>query len=244
MGITNEADIFPALTGACWRYVQKYEIRLSKSDYLAGLWRTELRDALTWYVCSENRLLEAQPSPSRPKAYRAPSWSWASLNRCVKHGAKGGDSVPSSNTTPASCILVIEASVQLSTPNPFGAISSAYLKLGGFPVTMRWAVRNPDCDPKSELDIFDNYRTKGVLYPDEYPSLEQSGEVLCLPLFGGRRDRKVGKPPCPRLGFKNGITLKEVQGGYMRTGSFESDRPKWFQAFGIRNIWKSDIVLI
>ncbi|KAI0823931.1 heterokaryon incompatibility protein-domain-containing protein [Trametes gibbosa] len=51
--------------------------RVLHSDYLAGLWRDALLVGLVWY----NRL---GGDLSRPEAYRAPSWSWASVDGFVE----------------------------------------------------------------------------------------------------------------------------------------------------------------
>lgn len=44
--------------------------------YLAGLWQQRLRHHLLWSTASPSRL-------SRPEIYRAPSWSWASIDGAV-----------------------------------------------------------------------------------------------------------------------------------------------------------------
>jgi hypothetical protein len=44
-------------------------------EYLAGTWSHDIAAGLTW--SRQSRLLE------RPKMYRAPSWSWASLDGCI-----------------------------------------------------------------------------------------------------------------------------------------------------------------
>ncbi|KAM0129185.1 hypothetical protein ACHAP3_007916 [Botrytis cinerea] len=42
--------------------------------YVAGLWRSMFADQLVWYGVDT----------SRPKDYRAPTWSWASVNGCLE----------------------------------------------------------------------------------------------------------------------------------------------------------------
>ena len=46
---------------------------LFKTDYLAGLWRHGLLEQLLWHV-------ESYDQSRRPLEYRAPSWSWASID--------------------------------------------------------------------------------------------------------------------------------------------------------------------
>ncbi|KAH8802622.1 heterokaryon incompatibility protein-domain-containing protein [Xylogone sp. PMI_703] len=67
--LTKEEDKLPALS-ACANLMGK-----SLGDkYLAGLWRKFLMEGLLWFVDPQKQL---EP---RPKIWRAPSWSWASVN--------------------------------------------------------------------------------------------------------------------------------------------------------------------
>ncbi|PQE07299.1 heterokaryon incompatibility protein [Rutstroemia sp. NJR-2017a WRK4] len=70
---TNDSDKLRAISGcAQW-------IKAKTNDvYLAGLWESDLRTQLFWY--SDDR----ESSSQSPLAYRAPSWSWASVNGRVK----------------------------------------------------------------------------------------------------------------------------------------------------------------
>lgn len=69
--LTMERDKLIAVSGLA-------DIFLGNADdeYLAGLWRRALPYQLLWFV--ENSSLS-----TRPKEYRAPSWSWASFNGAV-----------------------------------------------------------------------------------------------------------------------------------------------------------------
>jgi hypothetical protein len=113
--LTNSEDRFPALGGLA-RLVNH---RLT-SDYLAGLWRKDLRRCLLWAAwddrsCSEN------------DRYIAPSWSWAAVNGPIKfvHLGEG-----SSNT--AKGLASIErCQAKLATQDPYGAVRSGTLHLKG-----------------------------------------------------------------------------------------------------------------
>ena len=65
-GITNDMDRLPALAGLAEKYRDKTGHR-----YLAGLWLEDLPGSLLWQ--RQDEYLTA------PTTYRAPSWSWASL---------------------------------------------------------------------------------------------------------------------------------------------------------------------
>ncbi len=65
--LTKDSDKLPALSG-----IAKVWAQTSKDPYLAGLWRSHLPLGLLW--------TSAQPfMQEKFRAYRAPSWSWASL---------------------------------------------------------------------------------------------------------------------------------------------------------------------
>ncbi|KAL7785858.1 heterokaryon incompatibility domain-containing protein [Trichoderma ceciliae] len=72
--LTFESDIFPAISG-----IAKSFQRFSGSEYVAGMWKKSLLHDLAWHK-------EAMPDSvsreidwhERPKAWRAPTWSWAS----------------------------------------------------------------------------------------------------------------------------------------------------------------------
>lgn len=75
--LTRDGDKLPALSGIARRF-QKH----TGDDYLAGLWTQDLLRSLLWKA--ERLVLHHTPN-SRPSSYRAPSWSWASINGNVRH---------------------------------------------------------------------------------------------------------------------------------------------------------------
>ena len=68
MNLTQEKDIFPAISGLVKRFQPKIE-----SKYVAGLWESNLSVTLLW--TADTPRLEGR----RPTQWRAPTWSWASL---------------------------------------------------------------------------------------------------------------------------------------------------------------------
>ncbi|KAH7312987.1 heterokaryon incompatibility protein-domain-containing protein [Rhexocercosporidium sp. MPI-PUGE-AT-0058] len=57
---------------------QHFQILLGSDDvYVAGLWYSQLPQALCWFSTKEDRAY-------RPSTYRAPSWSWASLEGAIR----------------------------------------------------------------------------------------------------------------------------------------------------------------
>jgi len=88
-------------------------------DYLAGMWSYRLRRSLLWV--SEDYLLGKS---TRQTGYIAPSWSWASMAGHVNmnHDYRLNDGL----------VEVLDASLQYTSPlNPYGAMTSGYIRLKG-----------------------------------------------------------------------------------------------------------------
>lgn len=134
--LTNTGDKLHAIAALARRYQAS---AMTNDRYLAGLWESSLRADLLWYhhpnwfgfpktFSSGNK---------RPSEYRAPTWSWASMDASI--------TFPSQNfperygwLTEASC------EVELSDPNNrFGAVTSGWLTLRGPLVQsrIRWSAR-------------------------------------------------------------------------------------------------------
>lgn len=108
--ITNPSDKLPALSGLANRFASP-----KTGKYLAGMWSSQLPDTLAWFMTN----------PAKPEMYRAPSWSWASLDgEAVGLGrefvSEGKD-----------CVTVLEAECTPAGEDPFGAVSDGYIILEG-----------------------------------------------------------------------------------------------------------------
>jgi len=68
--LSRESDKLPALSGIAKEIMNSEET----GPYLAGLWKNQLPLKLAW-TCSE--------PGKRPMRYRAPTWSWASVNNAT-----------------------------------------------------------------------------------------------------------------------------------------------------------------
>lgn len=64
-GLTNESDIFPALSG-----IAKKLQAFGMGVYLAGIWSSDLIRGMLWFP---------DPEPTRRRAENVPTWSWASI---------------------------------------------------------------------------------------------------------------------------------------------------------------------
>lgn len=98
--LTNEDDMLPALSGLAQLYNQQ-----NGAKYLAGIWQDYLREQLCWFADIMTAVDSERERHSRPKKYRAPSWSWASINGPVTFSSSGALS-PHSTISYASTVLV------------------------------------------------------------------------------------------------------------------------------------------
>lgn len=86
-------------------------------QYLAGLWKEDLVSQLLWS-------LDDDPTSHKPEKYRAPSWSWASVDGTVS--PLGGVGVQENNKV---YVQILEAETVPVGLSPFGEISGGFLKL-------------------------------------------------------------------------------------------------------------------
>lgn len=70
LSLTYPSDIFPALSGLAREWNSKID-----DEYVAGMWRKTLFQELCWYT---------RQSMRRPESWRAPSWSWASVDTPIE----------------------------------------------------------------------------------------------------------------------------------------------------------------
>lgn len=77
--LTNDTDMLPALSGIA----QEFQ-RLTGDRYLAGLWQKDLIRGILWdrfpVWPNHSRGSHGEFDETKPTTYRAPTWSWASVN--------------------------------------------------------------------------------------------------------------------------------------------------------------------
>ncbi|KAK7993798.1 hypothetical protein PG989_007179 [Apiospora arundinis] len=71
---TKGSDKLVAISGLAKRLS-----KLFKDDYVVGMWRCDLSYGILWY-CSEQMDEKKYPGPRRSSEYRAPTFSWASMD--------------------------------------------------------------------------------------------------------------------------------------------------------------------
>ncbi len=92
---------------------------LLHDEYLAGLWRKDLPSQLLWFVIGDE---PAKSLPSRPRPYRAPSWSWASVDAEVIGVYAKYDGL---------FVTVLDAGVTPVGADSTGQIKDGFIRLNG-----------------------------------------------------------------------------------------------------------------
>ena len=142
LSLTYESDRLPALSG-----VAKQMLPIRKGRYLAGLWEDSLFEDLMWWVTETD-----SPQARRPKEWRAPSWSWASIEGRILHR------IYPIKTTHCT---INEVEIVPAGQDPTGAVASGRLVVSGIliPAILRHASPIPDTeeeelgDKRFEIEI-------------------------------------------------------------------------------------------
>ncbi|KAL9616842.1 MAG: hypothetical protein Q9160_008332 [Pyrenula sp. 1 TL-2023] len=116
-GLSETVDKLPAISGLA-KLIQE----ASNSDYLAGLWSDDLIHGLLW--TSLKRL--GTPNRRVPQ-YRAPTWSWASIDGPVQYHTWA---LPRFEVT----CRVLGGTCATKGPDPFGQVSSGAVQIRGLTV--------------------------------------------------------------------------------------------------------------
>jgi len=112
--LTFPSDKLPAFSGAA-----QLQIYQKSQDYLAGLWRPSLLKEMLWSLDSEPK------SEGILSKYRAPTWSWASLDEVITYRFLT-NGVAKVKTT------VIDAQIELKDQlAPFGEVLAGSVTLCG-----------------------------------------------------------------------------------------------------------------
>jgi hypothetical protein len=123
--LTFAFDKLPALAGIASRVHD-----ITKDDYLAGHWRRELERSLFWCAMTESN----SGHPGRVKEYRAPSWSWASVNALT--GFDFADLTPGAELP--TNLEILEANVDVEGKNPFGRVTSGKIVMKATVMRASW----------------------------------------------------------------------------------------------------------
>ena len=152
----------------------------SWGDYVAGLWKEDLPEGLDWYVEPD-----AATNP-RPKSYRAPTWSWASVDSKVafwtrvrieyKHVVGWNEIEVDGLAVGARYPLginwrtkKIKTNVQLVSPDlPFGPVKDASIVIKGEMMAVYWMRRS-----SGEREVVSHNGHKFPAYPDTTEEIQK-----------------------------------------------------------------------
>jgi hypothetical protein len=174
LSLTYESDRLPALSG-----VAKQMGSVRKGRYLAGLWEDSLFEDLMWWVTESD-----MPQVRRPKEWRAPSWSWASIEGRILH-----------RIYPIKTIhcTINEDEIIPAGQDPTGEVASGKLVVSGVLMPAKLRHVSPTLDAEElegderhfEIEIVENKLVHKIYadYPldEEGPYYVPDGEdVYCL----------------------------------------------------------------
>jgi hypothetical protein len=176
--LTRAEDKLVAISGLASRMHQAFP-----ALYLAGIWETALPQQLLWMVHPTQ-----QYPARRQEMYRAPSWSWASLDGPIGFVDRQGKM--------KSMVQILHTNTETFNSQWFGEVQSGYIKLKGYMIQaeytetdaeldnliqnhdrlIRFKTRDPDRDPTERL----------TLIPDVYAENSPSSSLVTV-----RADRRA-----------------------------------------------------
>ncbi|KIW21193.1 hypothetical protein PV08_01773 [Exophiala spinifera] len=211
-----DADRLPALSGIAGRFHLP-----GMGRYLAGLWGNSMPESLTW---GASRGAVGGRQMRRPEEYRAPTWSWASVE------AAFGMYIPDDDDNPPGYkCRVIAAECILKSPDPYGRLVGGHVLLSGlcFTVILERSyedLRPNQIPPKYVLRVEDRVFDLNEDVPLDDPSasdhVSDGTSLLVLVLVGNDVVRTVSDEDS-RDGYFKGIALRRSvrdQGAYERVG--------------------------
>lgn len=127
--LTVDDDKLPAISGLA-RFIQS-RLSVGSDNYVAGIWKASLLVGLLWFVTGK-------PMPSRPTKWRAPSWSWASIDGGIGyfHERHQFKFEPSVSILDCSCVP--------SSVDDLGKVGQGWIRLRGSMVPVRMAVETTE----------------------------------------------------------------------------------------------------
>lgn len=215
--LSNPRDKLVAISGLAREFARTFE-----DDFVAGLWRTKLISELAWY--RDNTQLG-----SRPQGYRAPTWSWASID--------GGVFFLPQSQLDVDYVQILEIDCQYVDDNTMGRIRHAHIRVRGhlFQISLQ---KGPD----------DKFAT--VLHLDTLADLTRS-EYFFLPLIVDKLNGLSGLLLEPisegpggiyqRIGMlqiRDGYVISEL--AYRKVIRRKTGQHAWFD----RNTGRTEIVIV
>jgi hypothetical protein len=187
--LTYETDKLPALAGLASNFQHEAQ---PHGKYLAGIWSSHLPSALLWRTVmpySERR--GQKPTnplgafqPRRPQAYRAPSWSWASVDGEISYDSQReieNNSAIFNARYPDFKITGSEIQGAMALQS-LGSPSDASLRIHGriSEVEINKEITEDDLTERFRHLIAANGAISGAIYPDILDDLKAVRRVVVL----------------------------------------------------------------
>ena len=204
--LTRTSDKVVALSGIAAELASTYE-----QEYLAGLWRQHLPEQLLWKASLEPTENGRNSLASRATSYRAPSWSWLSIDGPVDAGSSHGKPV---------LIKIDDAHVD----GDAYSIRAGFLRLLG-------ALRDAVCeaDTNGSVRLFFDLPVEGDAFGEmDDKSARPPDSVICLPINTG-----FFSMDGENVMFLEGLMLVPTQQGgneFLRVGWFSADNQYFCEA--------------
>jgi hypothetical protein len=217
-----EADRLPAIGG-----IAEEISRITGVEYKAGVWTNNILYDIMWYTDTRDWL-------SRPKAWRAPTWSWASVNAPVSYGDIQDDA------TAVAAVHACDAS-PAHGHTAFGEVQAGSLEISGpFSLLGRddvlalFETQNLAPPPPKSNNVSEWYMQMlehMANAPKDKVSKEEAEQALPEKVYGlvtFTCDYRVLHEERREEVCWSGLLLREVEGGrYERIGAFFNETGKW-----------------
>ncbi|CAF9925626.1 MAG: hypothetical protein HETSPECPRED_005875 [Heterodermia speciosa] len=136
-----------------------------RDRYIAGLWESRIVEDLLWRVCPESML---NGTSNRPKQWRAPSWSWASLDGPVQKATLPGRYAGRKQFDGESVVQDIDAFVEGYIGKTTGQLKSAKLDIRGYLYRSRKPPQGKWISRHENINIEGDDLPSINLWPDEW----------------------------------------------------------------------------
>ena len=175
--LTVGKDKLPALSGLA-RDIATRTDNSSSEDYIAGMWSESLKTDLLW----ESSWDDPDHLPKRPSEWRAPTWSWASIDGPVVY-SKADTILQNDEDFEPTYGGVGDPHVTLRGHDRYGQIKAASLLLKG---DARWVKVSRPSDPSLQQWQWEVYSPNapikriGVFTQDVEGEIPLDGIAMCL----------------------------------------------------------------
>ena len=214
--LTHASDKAVSLSGIA----EEFQQMIFKDRYTAGLWESTLERQLLWLVVGER---QANGAPSkRPPLYRAPSWSWLSIDANIHTGV-----LPYKPTL----IDIKHVDIKLLDGNhPTGPITGGHMVISCYLLPATHAIRNSS-DPDTSRDylLFDGLEigTTQIFFDETDKKPAKDELIFCLPISGSLDSHRW-----------SGLVLSPTannEAEYQRTGVFKASDKKFSDFCAMEN---------